>query len=245
MKKIIFCIITFIVLISVGLYYYRERAAGPDQLAQVDEVLKPSESEAKVKPEDRGMVQAPTKNTEKHIARPDDREDEASDDLAEDMLGANGEGSGNPQNEKSLNEEDADKMTAYFEATEKSWNERMEHLIIDELHLPTKTLKEYKVLREGFDRDKMEAFEDFHKYMRDKHGDNYSYNPTKDEEQFANKVKDQYDSKLRQLFGQEHYLQYREVRDEFNKKLKGEPIYAEQDKLIKAVEKAEKYGKEF
>ena len=138
-----------------------------EQLAQINRPgrrgPRSGESEAKVKPEDRGMVQAPTKNTEKHIARPDDREDEASDDLAEDMLGANGEGSGNPQNEKSLNEEDADKMTAYFEATEKSWNERMEHLIIDELHLPTKTLKEYKVLREGFDRDKMEAFEDFHK----------------------------------------------------------------------------------
>ncbi|MBI2520395.1 MAG: hypothetical protein HYV97_08250 [Bdellovibrio sp.] len=225
MKKIVFSVVIFIALLSVGLYYYRERAAGPDQLAQVDEVLRPNDSELK-NPEKTGTVSEVKKDHRDKVQQSksdeDDGDEGPSDNLAEDMLGSGDEGSGNPQNEKSLNEEDADKMTAYFEATEKAWNDRMDHFITDELHLPIKVLKEYKVLREGFDRDKMEAFEDFHKYMRDKHGDNYSYNPTKDEEQFANKVKDQYDSKLRQLFGQEHYLEYREVRDQFNKKLKAE-----------------------
>ncbi len=214
MKKIVFGILFFVVVLSVGLYYYRERTAGPDELAQVDEVLKNSDSEADPS---KKVVQEATPST------PSDsnKKNENRDDLAKDMLGSGGEET-NPQNEKSLNQDEADKMTAYFEATEKAWDERMEHLIIDEMHLPMSTLKEYKVLRDGFDRDKMEAFEDFHKHMREQYGDGYSYNPTKDEEKFANKVKDQYDARMRKLLGQEHYLQYREVLSEFNKKLKAE-----------------------
>ena len=221
MNKIVISIFAFVVLLSLGLYYYRERAAGPDELAQVDEVINHVDSDTSGRPVEQATVQTATPSHEKN--HPSEREEkEQEDDLAEDMLGASGQGSGNPQNEKSLNEEDADKMTAYFEATEKAWNERMEHFIIDELHMPVSALKEYKVLREGYDRDKMEAFEDFHKYMRDKHGDNYSYNPTKDEEKFANKVRDKYDAKMRQLFGQEHYPQYRDVLSEFNKQRKAE-----------------------
>src|SRR5690606_22083641 len=80
-----------------------------------------------------------------------------------------------------LTEEQMLKLEAHFEKVEKDWSDRMNQLFNKDLGLDPKVLQEYYKMREGYEQDKLDAFEDFHEEMIEKYGENYSYRPSEEE----------------------------------------------------------------
>lgn len=118
-----------------------------------------------------------------------------------------------------LTEDQMIKLEAYFEKVEKDWSDRMNQLFVKEMGLEARVLQEYWKMREGYEQDKLDAFEDFHEEMIEKYGENYTYKPSEEEQLFSAKVRQRYDQALQKLVGEEAYTKYMEVRDQFNREL--------------------------
>tara|TARA_R110000868_G_scaffold132381_9_gene343353 strand:- start:6396 stop:7031 length:636 start_codon:yes stop_codon:yes gene_type:complete len=118
-----------------------------------------------------------------------------------------------------LSEDQMIKLEAYFEKVEKDWSDRMNQLFVRELGLEAKVLQEYWKMRDGYEQDKLDAFEDFHEEMIEKYGESYTYKPSEEEQLFAAKVREKYDEALLKLVGQDNYMKIVEVRDQFNREL--------------------------
>lgn len=124
-----------------------------------------------------------------------------------------------PEEGMVMTEEQMQKLEAYFEKVEKDWADRMNQLFVRELSLDSQKLTEYFKMREGYEQDKLDAFEDFHEEMIEKYGENYSYKPSEEEKLFTAKVRERYEAALIKLIGEEAYTRYIEVRDQFNREL--------------------------
>lgn len=124
-----------------------------------------------------------------------------------------------PEEGMVLTEEQMLKLEQHFEKVEKDWSDRMNQLFVKELGLEPKALEEYYKMREGYEQDKLDAFEDFHEEMIEKYGENYSYKPSEEEKLFTEKVRERYDQALIKLIGEEAYQRYLETRDQFNREL--------------------------
>ena len=112
---------------------------------------------------------------------------------------------------------------------EREWAEVMEHLFIREFNLTDEDFQDYKAMKEGFGEDKIEAFEEFHEEMQEKHGDAYSFKPTEEMEVFEKKILKEYQDLLRKKLGDEYFKTYLKALDDFNDKLargakEGEPF---------------------
>ncbi len=118
-----------------------------------------------------------------------------------------------------LTEDQMIKLEAYFEKVEKDWSDKMNQLFVRELGLDAKVLQDYWKMREGYEQDKLDAFEEFHEEMIEKYGDNYTYKPSEEEQLFSAKVRQRYDQALLKLIGDEAYSRYLEVRDQYNREL--------------------------
>ena len=124
-----------------------------------------------------------------------------------------------PEEGMVMTEEQMVKLEEYFEKVEKDWSDRMNQLFNKELGLQPKALEEYYKMREGYEQDKLDAFEDFHEEMIEKYGETYSYKPSEEEKLFTEKVRERYDQALIKLVGEEAYQRYLETRDQFNREL--------------------------
>lgn len=121
-----------------------------------------------------------------------------------------------------LSEEEMEELEEYFEKIEEEWGESLQNLFKSELALSTEVIEQYDDLREGFEEEKLAAFQEYHEQMIAKHGDNYAYRPSEDEKIFEQKVLDEYYDRLRKLLGDEGYNRYTEVRERFNERIKAE-----------------------
>ena len=121
-----------------------------------------------------------------------------------------------------LTEEEMEELEEYFEKIEEDWGETLEQLFKQELQLTKETIEQYDDLREGFEEEKLAAFQEYHEQMVAKHGDNYAYRPSLDEKIFEKKVLDEYYDRLRKILGDDAYSRYSEVRERFNERIKSE-----------------------
>jgi len=203
-------LLAFILVASIG--YYLFNASKSDNIAenlQADEkkgpvVLKATPfaaRNAKIKIVKRDPIK---EIVEKPIDK--DQMDKKLDQLAE-MEGM----------AQSLSEEELSELNAYFDEVEGQWEQEISNLLLGEMGLGQKALEEYQSLKENYEEEKLEAFEEFHEYMEEKYGDNYAYNPSDDQESFDNKVNDIYLEKMRTLLGgEENYARYIEIKENFN-----------------------------
>ena len=125
-------------------------------------------------------------------------------------------------NPQELSEEEIDEFEEYFEEVEKNWLTQIESLFIGEFSLTEEKIEAYLNIREGYEEEKMIAFQEFHEYMIQKHGENYTFTPTEDMEQFENKVVQTYKEKMEKFLGENNYARYKEVLEEYNNRLRSE-----------------------
>ena len=121
-----------------------------------------------------------------------------------------------------LSDEEIAEFEEYFEEVEKNWATQIEALFVGEFSLGEDALEKYMNLREGYEEEKMIAFQEFHEFMVSKYGENYSFQPSADMESFENKVEVVYLEKMKNLLGQENFERYLEVKNEFNERIRKE-----------------------
>ncbi|EQC45040.1 hypothetical protein M899_0588 [Bacteriovorax sp. BSW11_IV] len=119
----------------------------------------------------------------------------------------------------SLTEEQIIELEATFEEIETHWQEEVQDIFINDMGLTKEHVEDYFKMREGFEKDSYEAFEAFHEEMVRKHGENYSYNPTEDEEAFQKKIRERYETEFQKKIGLENFQKYIQLKDSFNQRL--------------------------
>jgi hypothetical protein len=118
-----------------------------------------------------------------------------------------------------LTEEELDELEEYFDQVETQWTTDMENFITKELRMPKDVYEKYETLREAYEKEKYQAFNDFHEEMFKKHGTNYSYNPSEFNTKFENTFRDEYLVKMKDLIGEENMTRYLEMLDATNERL--------------------------
>jgi hypothetical protein len=124
--------------------------------------------------------------------------------------------------ERKLSDGEFVALEEYFENLEEEWEKSIEELFIEELQLGESVLEEYWKMQEGLERDKIQAFDEFHKAMQKKFGDDYNFRPSKEQRKVEKELRDRYQDELKTLLGGESYSRYLELMNETNEKIKHE-----------------------
>lgn len=125
-----------------------------------------------------------------------------------------------PEVNKEFSEEELDKISNFIEGIETGWRDRITNLFLDELGLPEETLQSYFDIRDRYEQEKLTAYEDFHEDMLSKYGDEYSFNPTEDEDLYDGEILDRYFNQIRDLLGADNFKPYLYALDEYNESIK-------------------------
>lgn len=124
--------------------------------------------------------------------------------------------------EKKLTEEEMEKLDEYYDQVEEEWDKSMKNLFVAEFGMTEDDFNDYLKMREGYEDDRLDAFQDFHEQMVEKYGDNYTFSPSEDMKTFEGKLKQDYQDLLRKKIGDENFKRYLEVQDEFNERIRRE-----------------------
>ena len=97
-----------------------------------------------------------------------------------------------------------------YDQMEKKWLESVSNII------GNKSMPMYLDMRERNDKEKMQAYKEYHDYLRFKYGDKYTYNISEDQSIREKKINERYLNDLLKLIGQEKFKAYLKARDDFN-----------------------------
>ena len=111
---------------------------------------------------------------------------------------------------KEIGVTETDEMVAEIELMEKKWLDEVKNII------GPKDYPLYLELKKNNDQEKLEAYNEFHEYMRKKHGDKFSYNISEDQSLQEKKVNQKYLKELLNLIGKDKFATFIEARDKFN-----------------------------
>lgn len=108
-----------------------------------------------------------------------------------------------------VSEEDADKFEA-FDEMEKNWLASVQ-VIMGPEHFP-----KYLQMRTDNEKEKMQAYKEYHDFLRQKHGDKFSYNISEDQSVREKQINQEYLKKLLALIGEKKFQAYISARDLIN-----------------------------
>ena len=103
-----------------------------------------------------------------------------------------------------------DEQFAAFDEMEKKWLADV-HAIVGDQFYPT-----YFEMRERNEKEKMQAYKEYHDYLRKKHGDNFTYNISEDQSIREKEINKRYLQELMKLIGEEKFKAYIKARDKIN-----------------------------
>ncbi|MBL6990552.1 MAG: hypothetical protein ISR65_12275 [Bacteriovoracaceae bacterium] len=119
-------------------------------------------------------------------------------------------------------EEGFEEFDDYFDQVETKWIRSAKQFLQKDLKLDNSTWKEYQRIRESYQEDKIDAYQEFHEYMQEKHGDSYAYDPEDPEEFFGREMRQGYLERIRGLFGEENYSRYVDLKEQYNNSIQDE-----------------------
>lgn len=103
-----------------------------------------------------------------------------------------------------------------FDQIEKNWLGTVE-LIIGEKNYPR-----YLEMRNQNEKEKMQAYKEYHDYLRQKYGDTFSYNISEDQSIREKQINQRYLKELLELIGPEAFKKYTDAKDLFNENMRRE-----------------------
>ena len=126
-----------------------------------------------------------------------------------------------------LSEEEMEKMDQVFESYEKGWDKKMRDLMQTQLGMSEEDYGDYLKMRDGYEEDRLEAFESFHERMAQERGPHYSYSPTQEMIDFDKKLRQEYLDLYRNRYGEEAFARYMDALEKYNDKIRREadPAY--------------------
>lgn len=97
-----------------------------------------------------------------------------------------------------------------FDEMEKLWLGKVKSI------LSAEQFTIYEDMREQNEKEKLVAYKQFHDYLRQKHGDQFSYKISEDQSAAEKKINERYLKELLGIIGNEKFTQYLKARDEVN-----------------------------
>lgn len=133
-----------------------------------------------------------------------------------------------PQTIKPLNqkEDKANKVKKVYEVKEDKFDvfDRIEKEWLSQVSvlLGEKNYTLYLDMRDRNEKEKLQAYQAFHDYLRSKYGENFKYNISEDQSVNEKRINDKYQKELLKLIGEEKYKTYLKTLDQFNEKTRRE-----------------------
>jgi hypothetical protein len=106
-----------------------------------------------------------------------------------------------------------DKNFNEYDSNEKAWLSQIDNVLGKE------DFTFYLGLRERNEAEKMKAYQEFHDYLRQKNGDNFSYNISEDQSIREKEINTKYTREFLKKIGEEKFGLYLKARDQFNSEL--------------------------
>ena len=106
-----------------------------------------------------------------------------------------------------------DKNFDEYDQNDRNWLRKIENI------LSASDYEFYLDIRNKNEEEKMKAYKEFHEYLRQKHGDNFSYNISEDQSIREKEINTKYTRELLKRIGEEKFKQYLQARDQFNEEL--------------------------
>lgn len=78
----------------------------------------------------------------------------------------------------------------------------------------------YLEMKDRNDKEKMQAYKEYHDYLRQKYGDNFSYNISEDQSIKEKQINQRYLKELLELIGPEKFKKYISIKDQFNEDMR-------------------------
>lgn len=118
-----------------------------------------------------------------------------------------------PHMQEKINKDD---QFAAFDKLEKEWLGKVHEVIGDEHFV------RYSELRADNEKAKLDAYKEYHNYLRQKYGDKFKYNISDDQSVREEKINQYYLKSLLKLIGPEKFKDYIKSKDQFNEKMRRE-----------------------
>ncbi len=115
-----------------------------------------------------------------------------------------------------LNQEEMDAFEKEIEEIEVSWQEEAKKIFTVELKLSESEFQEYLTMRKGYEEDRFEAYQQYHKENLAKKGDY----PITNEDDANEKVLSEYQELFKSRFGEEALALYLKSLDGFNSQVR-------------------------
>ncbi len=123
---------------------------------------------------------------------------------------------GDGQREENFTQEQMDEFDQKFEEIEVSWLEDSKKLFTVDLGLSEDEYEEYLTMRKGFEEDRFEAYQKYHKENLEKKGDY----PITNEDDANERILSEYQELFKARFGEEALAKYLKSLDGFNSRMK-------------------------
>lgn len=120
---------------------------------------------------------------------------------------------------KKLQDKAEDNFEA-FEKLEKAWLSKAQSIMGPEKY------ELYVDMRNRNDKEKMQAYKEYHDYLRQKFGDKFSYNISEDQSVREKQINQRYLKELLKLIGAEKFKAYTASKDQFNEEMRRKNIEA-------------------
>ncbi|MDD4975529.1 MAG: hypothetical protein PHY93_14310 [Bacteriovorax sp.] len=110
--------------------------------------------------------------------------------------------------------ETEDEQFEVFDKLESAWLLKAQEIIgADKYAL-------YLDMRNRNEKEKMQAYKEYHDYLRQKYGDKFSYNITDDQSAREKQINQRYLKDLLKLIGPEKFKNYTATKDQFNEEMR-------------------------
>ena len=107
-------------------------------------------------------------------------------------------------------------MERRYKKSEKDWEEKIREVFLEQYRLDEETVEKYFELRDVFEREQWEAFQEFISEREREGGGNFRFNPTEMEDAISEKLKRGQLQRVVKLIGKENTPSFIEMRDKFN-----------------------------
>ena len=174
---------------------------------------------------DREVPRSQTQELNRYDLEAHDELDEEGEDS--DALDGHTHGANETKEEKMLKEltdEEAEEIIGKIEKIEQKWLDQVHAIVGDQ------NFEQYLKMRQRNEKEKLDAYNQYHEFLRKKYGDKYAYNISEDQSKKEKEINQNFLKEFKMLIGEAKFNDYLKAKDEINKE------YQKQNELFMDIE---------
>ncbi|MEC7277852.1 MAG: hypothetical protein VXV96_16130 [Bdellovibrionota bacterium] len=123
---------------------------------------------------------------------------------------------------EALSEEEVEELDELLAHYEEEWDKDTRNFFLNELKLSEEDYEDYLMMRDGFEEDRVEAFQEFHNRMASEKGSSYSYSPTAEMVENEERIRGEYLKLFKERYGEEAFVKYSNLLEGYNDRIRRE-----------------------